>query len=92
MINKISLDYLKITENWSKAVIVFTADSFNKPYSVESRSYLVSRDNKFFQKSKCGNSLFGDCLDGSEDAIRLDWYIYNCDGKSWKIDYCYIIE
>lgn len=67
------------------AVIVFTQDSFNKEYSETSRSYQVSLANKYFLPNQAGNSLFGNCLDGSEDMVRLDYYL-----TSWKIDYCYI--
>jgi len=66
--------------------IVFTADSFKKPYSLESRTYVVSSDNKAFQPDKISNSIFASALDGSDECVRLDMYIY--DG--WKIDYCYM--
>lgn len=64
--------------------IVFTQDSFTKPFSLESRTYSVASGNKAFIDGMGGNSVFGDCLDGSEHGVRLDWYI----GK-WHVDYCY---
>lgn len=67
--------------------VVFTKDSFNKPYSLKSRTYAVSSGNKFFIRGMGGNSIFGDCLDGSENGVRLDWYIKG--EHAWKIDYCY---
>lgn len=66
-------------------VIVYTKDSFDKEYPLESRSYRVASDNKYFVPHLGGNSLFGNCLDGSENCVRLDWYF-----SAWKIDYCYI--
>ena len=70
-----------------EAVIVFTEDSFSKDYSVEQRSYVVSSNNKMFNPEALGSSLSGDCLDGTDNGVRLDWYI----GK-WHVEYCYIKE
>lgn len=70
-----------------KAVIVFKQESFDQEYTELSRSYQFSLANKFFMPDQGGNSIFADCLDGSEYSIRLDWYI-----RSWKIDYCYLLN
>lgn len=90
---KISLTELRDNPStWEEAVIVFTADSFEQEYSEESRSYKISSDAKYFNPSMIANSLFGDCLDGSDKGVRLDMYIsrgmYASGG--WKVDYCYI--
>lgn len=69
-------------------VIVFTEDSFNKPYTETERSYRTWSSNKGFQHGKISNSIFGDCLDGVDLGVRLDIYMY--DG--WKVDYCYLEE
>lgn len=66
-------------------VIVFTEDSFNQPYTEKERSYRVSNDNRAYQSGKISNSIWGDCLDGKDLGVRLDWYMH--DG--WKVDYCY---
>lgn len=68
-----------------EAVIVFTEDSFSKDYSVEQRSYVVSSNNKMFNPEALGSSLFGDCLDGTDNGVSLDLYI----GK-WHVEYCYM--
>ena len=73
-----------------KAVVVFTQDSFSKIYPLESRSYLVTNENKGFIDGMISNSVFGDALDGTDDGVRLDWYMY--DENPWKVDYCYILE
>ena len=73
-----------------KAVIVFTQESFNKEYSELSRSYSVSSESKYFMPNMGGNSLFGNCLDGSESGVRLDWYIYG--DKPWRVEYCYLVN
>lgn len=72
---------------WNKAVIVFTEDSFDKPYTEQERSYEIRSDAKYFDGSKLGNSLFGNCLDGKDHNVRLDWYL-----GEWHIEYCYIVE
>lgn len=68
-------------------VIVFKASSFDKPYTETERSYKFRSDNKAFIGA-CGNSIFGDCLDGVDLGVRLDWYMRE---GGWKIDYCYIL-
>lgn len=67
------------------AVIVYTEDSFYKPFTETERSYRISSDNKYFIAGQIGNSIFGDCLDGKDMGVRLDWY-----RGDWKIDYCYL--
>ena len=88
---KLTLQELKNGKDWKTAVIVFTKDSFDKPYTEEQRSYCVSSDNKYFDDTKLGNSLFGDCLDGTDIRVRLDLYIHDSE-KPWKVGYCYIVD
>ena len=65
------------------AVIVFKQSNFTKEYSETSRSYRVtSQGGKIFFNAMIGNSMFGDCLDGSERGVRLDAY-------NWEIERCY---
>lgn len=68
-----------------QGVIVFTADSFNRPYTVKERSYRTANWCNGFN-DRISNSIFGDCLDGTDLGVRLDWYMY--DG--WKVEYCYL--
>ena len=64
-------------------VIVYKQSNWSKPYSEESRSYRVSSNNRAFQDGMIANSIFGHCLDGTDQGVRLDWY-------DWDIDYCYM--
>ena len=64
-------------------VIVYKASNWKKTYPLESRSYRVSNANRAFQDGKIANSMFGYCLDGTDQGVRLDWY-------NWKVDYCYM--
>ncbi len=68
--------------------IVFTQVSFDKPYSEQSRTYVVSNDNKAYIAGAGGYSIFGSCLDGSDQNIRLELYMHG-DG-AWKIERCYM--
>ena len=85
------------THNWAtdvlKAVIVFTPDSFDKEYSEESRSYEIRSDANTFRNT-ISNSLFASCLDGTDQEVRLDWYMeyYGNKDDGWKVDYCYLVE
>ena len=67
-------------------VIVFTEDSFENNYPLESRSYAFSTDNKWFNPWMIGRSLYATTLDKTDRNVRLDWYF-----DTWKIDYCYEI-
>lgn len=67
-------------------VVVFTADSFNKPYTEKERSYRTNNDQKAFLPNQSSNSVFADCLDGKDNGVRLDWYM----GDGWKVEYCYL--
>ena len=64
-------------------VIVYKASNWEKPYTEEQRSYRVPNCCRAFQDGKISNQLSGDCLDGSDDGVRLDWY-------NWDIEYCYM--
>ena len=70
--------------------IVFTQDSFDKPYDERSRTYGVSSNNKAFQAGMGGNSIFGSCLDGTDPCVRLDGYMFG--ENAWKIEKCYMME
>lgn len=74
--------------------IVFTEDSFDKPYSEMSRTYAVSSNNKAFQSGMGGYSIYGSCLDGTDPCVRLEGYMEAEKGgeKGWKIERCYTKE
>ena len=67
-------------------VAVITADSFDKPYTEFQRSYMFTNHNKAFIANQLSNSIFADCLDGTDNGVRLDYYVHD----AWKVDYCYI--
>lgn len=70
-----------------RAMVVFPESTFSKPFTETERSYCFSSDNKGFLPNMNSSSIFGSCLDGTDNNIRLDDYIY----YSWKVDYCYLI-
>ena len=69
-------------------VIVFTSDSFNKYYTEEQRSYRTDNFQKAFRHGTISNSIYANCLDGTDNGVRLDWYMY--DENPWKVEYCYM--
>ena len=76
------------------AHIIFTEDSFAKPYPLLSRTYRVSSDNKAFWPNMGGYSIFAYCLDVTSDqGVRLYWYMAE-EGiaNGWKVEDCYILE
>lgn len=70
--------------------IVFSQESFNKPYDEKSRTYAVSSDNKAFKAGLGGYFSYGSCLDGSDPCVRLDGYMRG--ENAWKIEKCYLNE
>jgi predicted adenine nucleotide alpha hydrolase (AANH) superfamily ATPase len=88
---KLTLAQLESKTDWNNAVIVFTNDSFKKEYPENSRSYQISHENKWFKSNMIGCSLFGNCLDGTDNGVRLDWYIKEGSPK-WRVEYCYITD
>lgn len=75
--------------NSLSGVVVFKKTGVNEFYCLRSRSYRFFSDNKYFIPGMHGNSIFAHNLDGTDPAIRLDWYL---GAKGWEIDYCYIEE
>ena len=64
------------------AVVVFKPGNWTLPYTLEQRSYKISNANRRFQPGKISNGVYGDCLDGRDLGVRLDWH-------DWTVDYCY---
>ena len=97
-LNKITWKELEeyLTNNHEgKGVIVFKQGKwFNKEYSETERSYEVHGNCKWFDHTKLGKSIFGYCLDGKDEGVRLDYYMFYCDKPedNWQVDYCYIVE
>lgn len=62
-------------------------------YSWESRTYVISSDNKAFQPRMGGYSIFGSCLDGSDQYLRLDVYMKDEQGgkNGWVAEDCCIV-
>ena len=93
---KLSFQELKDQRlTWKTAVIVFAQESFTKEYSLESRSYrLYENDMWGLDDTKMGRRITGSCLDGTDQNVRLDNYMFNhADPKdNWKVEYCYIEE
>lgn len=80
-------ELFKDSKTKREAVIVFTKDSFKKPFSEKERSYKVSSQNRYFETGKISNSLIGDCLDGTDQGVRLDYYL-----GDWKIEKIYLLD
>jgi len=74
--------------------IVMSPASFEREYSLESRTYVVSSDNKAYQPNKGGYSIFASSLDGSDPYVRLEQYMSvelgGADG--WQIERCYMMS
>ena len=74
--------------------IVFSQDSFTKPYSEASRTYVVSSDNKAFIPGMGVYSIYGSSLDGTDMCVRLEGYMAAEKGgkDGWKVERCYLVE
>ena len=78
--------------NHTTGYIVLTADSFDKPYTEEQRTYVVSSNNKAFIEGMGGYSIYASSLDGSDKCVRLEAYMADEHGgkDGWKIEKCYV--
>lgn len=86
-------DYLENNHDKKGVVVIKQHPKWRKEYPLESRSYIVHGDNKYFNPRMCGTSLFGYSLDGTDMGVRLDWYLKDPDkNERWEIDYCYLLE
>ena len=75
------------------AHIIFTEDSFTKEYPLLSHTYRFSSDNKAFWPHMFSKSIFACCLDGTDQGVRLDWYMAEeSNPGDWKVEDCYILE
>ena len=74
--------------------IIFTQDSFEKPYSAESRTYEVSSDNKAYKPNMGGYSIYGSSLDRTDLCVRLERYMAVEKGgpSGWQIERCYMMS
>lgn len=61
-----------------------------KGYPWDSRTYIISSDNKAFQPSKGGYSIYGRCLDGTDPFLRLDVLMKEEHGgkDGWIVEDC----
>ena len=92
-IEKTERDFWSLQDkvDWKYAMITFTQDSFDKEYSVDSRTYMFGSDEKLFNPKMLGVSLFATNLDASDISVNLWRYMMN--GKdSWHIEKCYVLN
>lgn len=83
-----------VSDKKLRGVIVFTENSFEKEYSLESRSYKVNNDNKAWIAGMSGYSIYGSALDGSDPCVRLEQVMKSEYGGAdgWDVDYCYMLD
>ena len=70
--------------------VVFSAESFEKSYNEESRTYLISSNSKAYKSGMGGYSIYGSCINGSDHNIRLEGYMRG--NNAWKIEKCYMLK
>jgi hypothetical protein len=61
-----------------------------KDYPWNSRTYVISSDNKAFQPGKSGYSIFGRCLDGTDPCLRMEGLMAAERGgkDGWVVEDC----
>lgn len=64
-----------------------------KEYPLEARTYIVSSSNKAFKPNKGGYSIFGSCLNGTDQYIRLENFMKEERGaqNGWVVEDCCIV-
>lgn len=66
------------TSNWESALITYKQQGIFEKYNKTERTYRIHNFNKYFNPTLLGSSLFGSCLDGTDDNVRIDLYFNNC--------------
>lgn len=100
--SEVNLTYQKLREYFRAAersgqhltgYLVFSSASFAKEYSLESRTYAVSSDNKAFWSRVGSRFIFASALDGSDPHVRLDLFMAAEQGgpDGWQIERCYMM-
>ena len=74
--------------------VVISSDSFDQEYSLDSRTYCFSSNNKAFIPNMGGYSIYASSLDGVDRMVRLEQYMAAEQGGSngWKIERCYMLK
>ena len=77
------------------AYITFSSFGPDVPVPADERSqtYVISSDNKAFQPNKGGYSIFGCCLDGTDQGVRLERYMQAEHGgeTGWVAEDCCLV-
>lgn len=67
------------------AIIVFKSSNWpGKNYPEISRSYRSYSGQWGWDYSKMGNCRIGDCLDGTDNGVRLDYYNWEIESWYWE--------
>lgn len=86
-------DYLEKNHDKKGVAVIKQHPKWKKEYPLESRSYIISGDNKHFYDNMISRSIWASSLDGTDRGVRLDHYLWDAEKEDrWEIDYCYIME
>ena len=94
-INELMTEFCRANEEGRtvEGYITFAPESFEQPYPLQARTYLVSSDNKRFKHGMSGNSIFGSALDGSDNGVRLDLYMQDTgNANGWVVENCGLLS
>lgn len=71
----------------------FGPNSNKQDYPWCSRTYVISSANKAFQPDKGGYSIFGSCLDGTDQNVRLSEVMRDEHGgkDGWVVENCFLV-
>lgn len=83
-------DVLRANPEKVGVVVIKQHPKWDKEYPILERSYRVRGDNKYFRPGLCGNSIFGNSIEGHDWGVRLDWYIFDSSEDGWDVEYCYV--
>lgn len=86
-------DYLTDHHDEEGVVVFKQHPKWNREYSLEERSYVVSGNEKFFYNNMISTSIWSSNLTNTDRGVRLDYYMfYESNENRWKVDYCYILK
>lgn len=79
-----AMNECNVTRNHRTAIIVYDQSNFVYPYPQESRSYASHSDQWGWNNALAGRCRIGDCLDGTDQGVRLDHYNWVVEGWYWE--------
>ncbi len=69
-----------------EVVVLFSKKNWNKTYTGLQRMYALNLSSSGFNSEGSGQAIIGNCLDGSDQNVRLDMYNWDVEAAFLNIE------